>query len=144
MERNTNTVSVKVPDIPETRNFLALSSMVVPNCTMEEVACYGPCLLHYLENTYEQFAHEVLMFHLEKMRESGVDKDVLEMRVIIGEVLGRIRLKAESDISFREGFWKAFLADCVVRCETIDALRSFLRDIIDAMENEEGLVKVLS
>ncbi len=139
---NENKTTISIPDIAETRNFLALSSMVVPDFTMDELANFGPCVQEFLEPVYSSFVQEVVLDHVKEAQYRGVKKSMISMEAIIMEVLSRIKHKLKDDLPFRELFWKAFLADCVYYSETLEELRNLLRDLISAMENCSGVMKV--
>lgn len=135
-----NVAEVQIPDIAEVREYLAVSRDVIPTFRLEDLTHVGPCVSAYLEPFYEEEAKNVMMEEINALSKKGQSSGMVKMEVILQKICDRLSDRGFRDVAFVEGFWMAFLADCVAAANGLAELRVALQEIIVVLRGREHSV----
>ena len=135
-----NVAEVQIPDIAEVREYLSVSRDVIPTFRLEDLTHVGPCVSAYLEPFYEEEAKNVMMEEMDALSKKGQSKGMVRMEVVLRKICERLSDRGFRDVAFVEGFWMAFLADCVATANGLAELRVALQEIIVVLRGREHSV----
>lgn len=135
-----NVAEVQIPDIAEVREYLSVSRDVIPTFRLTDLTHVGPCVSAYLEPFYEEEAKTVMMEEMDALSKKGQSKGMVRMEVVLRKICERLSDRGFRDVAFVEGFWMAFLADCVATANGLAELRVVLQQIIVVLRGREHSV----
>lgn len=135
-----NVAEVQIPDIAEVREYLSVSRDVIPIFRLADLTHVGPCVSAYLEPFYEEETKNVMMEEIKALSKKGQSSGMVQMEVILQKICDRLSDRGFRDVAFVEGFWMAFLADCVATANGLAELRVALQQIIVVLRGREHSV----
>lgn len=135
-----NVAEVQIPDIAEVREYLAVSRDVIPTFRLEDLTHVGPCVGAYLEPFYEEEAKNVMMDEIKALSKKGQSKGMVRMELVLQKICDRLSDRGFRDVAFVEGFWMAFLADCVAAANGLAELKAALQQVIVVLRGREHSV----
>lgn len=135
-----NVAEVQIPDIAEVREYLSVSRDVIPTFRLADLTHVGPCVSAYLEPFYEEETKNVMMEEINALSKKGQSKGMVRMELVLQKICDRLSDRGFRDVAFVEGFWMAFLADCVATANGLAELRVALQEIIVVLRGREHSV----